>query len=176
MLKILLGILLGITLSFGKIIPLNKNTFLDTKTDRIHEIQTDFILIVLDERGIGRYYYVDSYEAGNTVIWSDIITGGKPPRHTTPSGIFRIYHKKRYWMSTKFPDPSGINNMDYSMFFNGGIALHQGNTRALSHGCIHVKKQHIRILFKYAHKNTPVIITRETYIPFLTESEKRYVF
>jgi lipoprotein-anchoring transpeptidase ErfK/SrfK len=160
----------------AEIIPEGKNIFYDTKTKRIHKISSDFILISLDKRGVGRFYYVDSKAAGNSVVWSDIITSGRPPRHSTPSGFFKVYHKKRKWMSTKFPDPSGRNNMNYSMFFNGGIAMHQGSTRALSHGCIHVRRRYASILFKQAGYGTPVIITRESYIPFLTKNEMKYVF
>jgi hypothetical protein len=160
----------------AEIIPEGKNIFYDTKTGRMHEIASDFILISLDKRGVGRFYYIDNKSAGNSVVWSDIITSGRPPKHTTPSGFYRIYHKKRKWMSTKFPDPSGRNNMNYSMFFNGGIAMHQGSTRALSHGCIHVSRRYASILFKHSKHGTPVIVTRESYIPFLSKNDKRYVF
>jgi lipoprotein-anchoring transpeptidase ErfK/SrfK len=160
----------------AEIIPEGKNIFYDTRSGRVRTIVSDFILVVLDNRGVGRFYYVDSERAGNSVIWSDIITAGRPPRHTTPSGFYRVYHKKRKWMSTKFPDPSGRNNMNYSMFFNGGIALHQGNTRALSHGCVHVSRRYASILFKHVKHGTPVIVTRESYIPFLSKNEMKYIF
>ena len=160
----------------AEIIPVERNIFFDTETGQEKEIKRDFVLITLNEVGVGRYYYIDSYNSGNTVIWSNRISAGQEPTHSTPSGIYKIYHKKRRWMSTKFPDPSGINNMNYSMFFKGGIALHQGNVYANSHGCIHIKKCDVKILFRHLKIGTPVVVTRESYIPFLTNEDKDYIF
>jgi hypothetical protein len=57
------------------------------------------------------------------------------PGHETPSGIFGIDRRERYWVSTIYN-----SRMDFAVFFNGGIALHQSPyLRALggraSHGC-----------------------------------------
>lgn len=155
--------------------PIAKNVFLDRRNGRLNHIKNDFVLISLNEKGTGRFYYVDSKEAGNTVIWSGIISAGAP-NFRTPSGIFKIYHKKRKWMSTKYPDPSGVNNMDYSMFFSGGYALHKGCISYLSHGCIHIEEKYAKILFEHINKGATVIITRESYIPQLSKAEKKYIF
>jgi len=156
------------------VIPVDKNIFIDSGKEV--EIKTEFILVVLDETGVGRCYYVDSKEAGNTVIWSYRVAAGREPRYHTPSGIFKVYHKKKEWMSTKYPDESGINNMDNSLFFNGGIAMHKGNPYAYSHGCVHVGTDPSEVLFNHVKVGTPVIVTRNTYIPFLSQNEKSYIF
>ncbi len=78
-------------------------------------------------------------------------------------------------MSTKYPEPSGINNMDYSLFFKGGFALHQGNPRASSHGCVHVAPGMAQQLYTDARHGTTVIITR-TELPSQTKAKQRRQF
>ncbi len=154
----------------------SKNSFIDTRNGITTTIKGDFIVITLKPNGAGRYFYVDSYKAGNTAIWSNPIAAGKPPKFTTPSGIYKVYHKKRKHMSTKYPEPSGINNMNYSMFFKGGYAIHQGNPYGLSHGCIHLSKKDAKRVFETSKHGITVIITRSSYIPFLTENEFNVFF
>lgn len=174
--SIFLFLIILIMSASADVIPVGKNVFIETKTSETVIIDSDFILVVLDDKGVGRYYYIDSKEAGNSVIWSFRVAAGHSPVHTTKSGIYRIYYKKKKWMSTIYPDPSGINNMDYSMFFNGNIALHQGSIWNLSHGCIHLRKTDAQRLFDISKIGTPVIITRNSYIPHLTQNEKGYIF
>ncbi len=173
--QVLILLILELNILMADIIPISKNTFYDTGVQNARVITSAFILITLNDYGFGRYYYIDSAKNNNTVIWSSLISGGSH-QFSTNSGIFKIYHKKRKWMSTKYPEESGINNMDYSMFFDGGIALHQGNPKGLSHGCIHLKKRDARILFKHTTYGTNVIVTRESYIPFLSHEEINYIF
>ena len=73
------------------------------------------------------------------VVWwaSNISSGAKG--HETPSGVFTIFRKERFYMSKAHPDPRGINNMDFSLWFTQqGHAIHMGNDDGMSHGCIHV--------------------------------------
>ena len=71
-------------------------------------------------------------------------------------------------MSKAHPDPKGVNNMDFSLFFtNRGHAIHMGNTNAMSHGCIHVGEKGANTMFKWANHKTNVVITREHYLPFV---------
>jgi lipoprotein-anchoring transpeptidase ErfK/SrfK len=37
--------------------------------------------------------------------------------------------------------------MPYSVFFNGGIAFHQGSVRVTSHGCVHLTAAAARTFF-----------------------------
>ena len=174
--KYIIMILLLTSALSAEVFPLGKNVFEDTKTGSVKVIDSDFIVVAIKPNGAGRYFYVDSYKAGNTIVWSAPIASGRPGQYDTPSGIFKIYHKKRKWMSTKYPDESGRNNMNYSMFFKGGFALHQGNPRGLSHGCVHLSRKDAKMIFETIDSGTPVIITRQNYSAFVTSQEQAYIY
>jgi hypothetical protein len=63
------------------------------------------------------------------------ITSGKPG-YRTPKGTFRVSYRDIDHRSREFNNAP----MPYSVFFNGGIAFHQGSLSALSHGCIHLSR------------------------------------
>ncbi len=139
----------------------------------VHKMDQNFILISLRETGSdGKFYYVDKQ---GTVVWAETISSGAK-KFRTPEGIFEVYNKRKRWMSTKYPDESGINNMDYSNFFLRGYALHQGSINHMSHGCIHISKKYSKILFDNSPIGTPVIVTRDNYISLLSDKEKVYLF
>ena len=70
-------------------------------------------------------------------------------------------------MSTAYPDPSGINNMDYMMkFTRKGHALHKGSVDWMSHGCIHVDPKDVVALYNWTDFSTKVVVTRHSYMPF----------
>ena len=149
---------------------INKNVFLSG--NKLQVIKNNFILVSVREKNSdGRYYFVD---IDGTVVYSGIISSGSF-NYKTPSGIYKIYHKKLKWMSTKYPDPSGLNNMNYSLFFHKGFALHQGNPNYMSHGCVHLSKKDAQMMFRYLKKGDTVIITRDSYIKFLSKIEKQYL-
>ncbi|MGX7825250.1 L,D-transpeptidase [Actinokineospora sp. 24-640] len=54
----------------------------------------------------------------------------------TPPGTFTVGWKNRHHRSSIFNNAP----MPYSVFFNGGIAFHQGSLREKSHGCIHLSQ------------------------------------
>jgi hypothetical protein len=56
------------------------------------------------------------------------------PGYRTPSGMFSVYWKDIDHKSSIFDDAP----MPYSIFFNGGVAFHEGSLYVLSHGCIHL--------------------------------------
>lgn len=155
-------------------IPIAKTVFKLIKNDheRIVDLTgKDFILVSVREIGSdGRFYAVDR---DGTVWWSGLVTSGAS-KFRSPSGIFSIIQKKRYHMSTLFPDESGVNNMDYMMkFTNSGHALHQGSVDWMSHGCIHIDPKDVPVIYNWAGFNTKVVITRHTYIPFAEEDLKK---
>ncbi len=116
-----------------------------------------FIWIDINTNGsIGVLRYID--EEGVVIRQTKISSGAA--RYRTPSGTFKVYYKKRYHMSTKYPDDYGVNNMNHSLFFKGGFAIHSGNPRQQSHGCIHVHPKDSGYIFKMAKNGTPVKITR----------------
>ncbi|GAA1842169.1 hypothetical protein GCM10009836_21910 [Pseudonocardia ailaonensis] len=70
------------------------------------------------------------------------ITHGRPG-HLTPPGTFRVTFKDIDHLSREFD----LAPMPYSVFFNGGIAFHQGSLSVLSHGCIHLSTAAARTFF-----------------------------
>ena len=155
-------------------IPLSKTVFKIIKNN--HEKIVDlrgknFIVVSVREHGSdGRFYAIDK---DGTVWWSGPVTSGAP-EFSSPSGIFPIIQKKRYHMSTLFPDESGVNNMNYMMkFTNGGHALHEGSVDWMSHGCIHIDPKDVPVIYKWSDYNTKVVITRHTYMPFAKDDLRR---
>ncbi|MDD2399936.1 MAG: L,D-transpeptidase family protein [Sulfurovum sp.] len=156
-------------------IPISKTEFLvihkNQKKEKINLSGKDFILVSVREKGSdGRFYAVDR---DGTVWWSGAVTSGAP-EFASPSGIFTVIQKRRYHMSTAFPDPSGINNMDYMIkFTHRGHALHQGSVDWMSHGCIHVDKKDIPAIFKWSRIGMPIVVTRHSYMPYAQEDLRK---
>jgi lipoprotein-anchoring transpeptidase ErfK/SrfK len=81
--------------------------------------------------------------SGGRVSYGPVpITSGRPGWRTPP-GTFRVTFKDIDHKSTIFDDAP----MPYSVFFNGGIAFHQGSLRVPSHGCIHLSPAAARTYF-----------------------------
>ena len=150
--------------------PLSKTVFQLFKDDRDEIVDLtgkDFIVVSVRERGSdGRFYAVDR---DGTVWWSGPVTSGAP-EFRSPSGIFTIFQKKRYHMSTVYPDESGVNNMDYMMkYTQSGHALHKGSVDWMSHGCIHIDPKDVPVIYHWSNYKTKVVITRYSYMPFARE-------
>ena len=124
----------------------------------------DFILVsVREEDSDGRFYAVDR---DGTVWLSGGISSGEEVEFT-PSGKWKVLWKKRYYTSKRYPEADGSNNMNYSLFFtNWGHAMHQGSIDNTSHGCIHVDKADIQVLYKWAKVGMPVLVTRHRYMHY----------
>jgi len=147
----------------------------------------DFFVVSVREPGSdGTVYAVDK---DGTIWWFGTISsgagGGKlvkkngklVPRggHETNNNIFHVLAKRRFHMSSTHPDPRGINNMDFEILFTqDGQALHLGNIRAMSHGCIHVGRQDIGPLFKWAKVGMPVVVMRGHYKQFLNDEVSNF--
>lgn len=131
----------------------------------------NFIVVSVREPGSdGRFYAVDR---DGTVWWSGAITSGTP-EFRSPSGIFHIIDKKRYYMSKEFPEESGVNNMDFMMkFTKQGHALHKGSVDWLSHGCIHIDPRDIPVIYRWSDLKTKIIVTRHSYMPFAREDLRK---
>jgi len=132
-----------------------------------------FVVVSVSEPGSeGKSYAVDE---DGTVWWIDKISSGAYGGHETPNGIYPILLKRRYHMSGAHPSSNGVNNMDFEMLFtNQGHALHLGNTRALSHGCIHVGRKDVETMFRWVDLKTKVVIMRGNYHQFLEEELKQF--
>ncbi|ALG14589.1 hypothetical protein AOZ06_06415 [Kibdelosporangium phytohabitans] len=70
---------------------------------------------------------------GKVVYGPVPITHGRKG-YATPPGSFRVQFKNKNHKSSIFNNAP----MPWSVFFNGGIAFHQGSLREKSHGCIHL--------------------------------------
>jgi lipoprotein-anchoring transpeptidase ErfK/SrfK len=150
--------------------PIDKTVFkqITDDSEKIVDLTgKDFIVVSVRERGSdGRFYAVDR---DGTVWWSGPVTSGAP-EFRSPSGIFTIFQKKRYHMSTVYPDESGVNNMDYMMKYTRfGHALHKGSVDWMSHGCIHIDPKDVPVIYHWSTYQTKVVITRHTYMPFARE-------
>lgn len=75
------------------------------------------------------------------------IHGGSASDPST-RGVFKVFKAFRKHTSSKFPIPPG--NMDFSLFYHGAEALHQGPPTVESHGCIHVEPTQAEKLFRWA--------------------------
>ena len=157
---------LSLTLLCADIQILSDNIFFDTETNNI-TIHDNFILVSVREKNSdGRLYHIINGE----LIHSDVISSGGQGKET-PQGIFKISRKIRKYMSRKYPSSDGINNMDYSLFFNKGIALHQGNNNYTSNGCIHIDKSYAKLIFDNSKLQDTVIITKDSYFKYLTQEQ-----
>lgn len=144
----------------------------------------DFFVVSVREPGSdGRVYAVDR---DGTIWWHGSISSGAGGGqlkngktvvggHETNNNIFKVLAKRRFHMSKTHPSADGVNNMDFEIqFTQDGQALHLGNTAAMSHGCIHVGRQDIDPLFKWAKVGMPVVIMRGRYNQFLVEEIKQF--
>ena len=168
--------------------PLSRTSFelTDVNFENPHVVDLkgkDFFVVSVREPGSdGRVYAVDR---DGTIWWMGVISSGAGggtlvskgnklvPKggHETSNNIFHILAKRRFHMSKTHPDPNGINNMDFELLFTqDGQALHLGNIAAMSHGCIHVGRQNISTLFKWAKVGMPVVVMRGSYYnPFVRD-------
>jgi len=63
--------------------------------------------------------------------------------YVTPPGTFRVSFKDMDHKSSLYNSAP----MPYSVFFNGGVAFHQGSFRQLSHGCVHLSRTAAQTFF-----------------------------
>lgn len=84
---------------------------------------------------------------GGAVSYGPVpITSGKPG-HATPPGLFSVSYKDRDHLSREFDNAP----MPYSVFFNRGIAFHEGSLNAQSHGCVHLSRTAARTFYADLH-------------------------
>lgn len=90
--------------------------------------------------------------SGGKVSYGPVpITSGRPGWRTPP-GMFAVTFKNINHKSSIFNNAP----MPYSVFFNGGIAFHQGSLSQQSHGCIHLSKAAAQTFFAALSKGEPV--------------------
>jgi lipoprotein-anchoring transpeptidase ErfK/SrfK len=79
---------------------------------------------------------------GAVVLGPVPITSGRAG-FRTPPGMFSVQFKDIDHKSHEFNEAP----MPFSVFFNGGIAFHQGSLSAESHGCIHLSRSAAETFF-----------------------------
>ncbi len=174
--KIIISIfLLLAVVSARSVVPLSKTKFtvIDGKSSHTVNLKgREFIIVSVRERGSdGRYYAVDK----DGVVWDSNPIASGADDFKTPSGIYDVKRKKRFYMSKKYPSDDGVDNMDWSIFFNNkGYALHQGSTGWLSHGCIHIDPKNIQTLYRWSHRGMPIIITRSSYMRYARKDLQKF--
>ena len=103
----------------SKVFPLSKTKFAVAGSNGEEKIVDlsgqNYIVVSLREiGGDGLAYAIDS---DGTIWWAAVISSGAKG-HETPSGIFTVFRKERFYMSKAHPEASGINNMDFSLWRN----------------------------------------------------------
>jgi hypothetical protein len=91
-----------------------------------------------------------------TVTYGPVpVTTGKRG-YETPPGTFRVTFKDLHHRSREFHNAP----MPYSVFFNGGMAFHQGSLKAKSHGCVHLSQAAARQFFTTLQVGNVVEVVR----------------
>ncbi len=91
-----------------------------------------------------------AYENGNVALHVSPIAGGRPG-FLSSTGVFTMTSRRlRQHSSSEFPSSGGKRNMDFSLFYHGGEAIHQGDPNTPSHGSIHVAPPFAEQLFEWA--------------------------
>lgn len=75
-------------------------------------------------------------QEGGQIIYGPVPQIGGREGYRTPPGMFYVGWKNIDHKSSEFNNAP----MPYAIFFNGGIAFHQGSTDTPSHGCIRLEK------------------------------------
>jgi peptidoglycan hydrolase-like protein with peptidoglycan-binding domain len=97
-----------------------------------------------------------AFENGGVKMAIAPIHGGSPSDPST-QGVFPMSDRRlRNHTSSQFPIPP--NNMQFSMFYHRGEAIHMGPPTVPSHGCIHVGPPDIEKLFNYVGKSDELVI------------------
>jgi uncharacterized membrane protein len=82
------------------------------------------------------------------LIENGVVTYGPVPiasgksGYRTPPGTFKVSFKSRNHVSSIYG-----SRMPYSVFFNRGIAFHQGDLRSGSHGCVRLSRAAAQTFF-----------------------------
>jgi len=97
-----------------------------------------------------------SYSSGQPVMTVSPVHGGSPD-HPSHAGVFPMSSRRlRQHTSSSYPIPPG--NMNFSLFYNGPEALHQGPGSVSSKGCIHVNAPYAEQLFNWAGADDVLVI------------------
>jgi hypothetical protein len=93
-------------------------------------------------------------QSGGQIVYGPVpMTSGRPG-YRTPAGTFHVYWKDKDHKSSIFDDAP----MPNSIFFNGGVAFHEGSVYVLSHGCIHLTASASQTYWDYLNYGDEVAV------------------
>jgi len=102
-----------------------------------------------------------AYE-GETAVFATLISSGKDHKESdTHAGLYQVGHKISYSdMNGEPDDPYSVERVPYTLYFNGGEALHGAYWHdrfgwPTSHGCINLALSDARWLFEWAPPRLP---------------------
>jgi len=98
-----------------------------------------------------------AFQDGRTML-RDIPCHGGSTEDPSTRGVFFVDKTRRFrhHTSSEFPEPP--DNMQFSLFFNKGQAIHLGPADEPSHGCIHVDMPGAQQLFHFAGSDDVMVI------------------
>ena len=79
---------------------------------------------------------------GGRVAYGAVWISHDAEGYETPPGVFRVTFKNRDHVSSIYGTP-----MPYAVFFNDGIAFHEGDVNEESGGCIHLEEEDAKTYF-----------------------------
>src|ERR1700754_3663101 len=83
------------------------------------------------------------------VVYGPVPVAHGAKGYETPAGTFQVSFKDKDHVSSQFDATDGQGApMPNSVFFNGGVAFHEGSVRQLSHGCVHLSRTASQTFFK----------------------------
>jgi hypothetical protein len=80
------------------------------------------------------------------VTYGPVPAASGRPGYETPPGTFHVSFRDAHFWSTAYHAP-----MPYSVFFNGGMAFHEGSVHVPSHGCVHLTQAAAIQFYNYLH-------------------------
>jgi hypothetical protein len=93
-------------------------------------------------------------QSGGQIVYGPVpMTSGRPG-YRTPAGTFNVYWKDQDHKSSIFDDAP----MPNAIFFNGGVAFHEGSIYVLSHGCIHLTASASQTYWDYLNYGDEVYV------------------
>lgn len=98
-----------------------------------------------------------AFKDGNPVL-KDIPCHGGSPSDPSTRGVFFVDKARRFRHHTSAQFPIPPDNMQFSLFYNKGQAIHLGPASLPSHGCIHVDMPGAEQLFRFAGSDDVMVI------------------
>ncbi len=132
-------------------------TRLARRTDPPGELHPDesWLDVDLEEQVLTAY-------RGRTPVYTTLVSAGVW-KYPTPTGVFRIYHKKAEADMRADPasdDQYRVDHVPWTMYFQDGYALHgaywhDGFGHARSHGCINLAPKDAEFIYHFTYPAVP---------------------